>query len=94
MKSITFKQYMNHMRKSYPDYEDVNDFYHILLDVYKSLHKADKTYFDNIFFLLGMSPKERLEYRTKMAEEGRELTPTQVDHLVETIQYALERADV
>ena len=93
MKTITFKEYITHMRLSYKDYEDCNNFYNIVLDVYKSLHKQDKSYYDDIHELLSYSPKQRLAYRTRMAEEGKELTPVHVDQLIESMQYALERAE-
>ncbi len=93
MKTITFREYRSHMTRSYPDYEDINNFYNIVLDVYKSLQRSDKTYYNDISQLLSMTPAERLEYRTAMAEEGKELTPIHVDQLIESMQYALERAE-
>ena len=92
MKMITFKEYVNHMRGNFPGYEDCNNFYQTVLDTYKSLQREDKSYFNDIHYIISLSPKDRLEYRTRMAEKGREFTPAQVDELVESLSYALNRA--
>jgi len=93
MKTITFKEYTEHMRKSYFDFVDENNFYSVVLDVYKSLQKADKSYYNDIHEMLSFTPTQRLHYRAKMAEEGKEMTPEHVDQLIESMQYALERAE-
>ncbi len=93
MKTITFKEYTEHMRKSYFDFVDENNFYSVVLDVYQSLQKSDKSYYNDIHEMLSFTPADRLAYRAKMAEEGKEMTPEHVDQLIESMQYALERAE-
>lgn len=93
MKTITFKEYTEHMRKTYFDFVDENNFYSVVLDVYKSLQKSDKSYYNDIHEMLSFTPTQRLHYRAKMAEEGKEMTPEHVDQLIESMQYALERAE-
>lgn len=93
MKTITFKEYTEHMRKTYFDFVDENNFYKVVLDVFKSLQSCDKEYYNDIHQMLSFTPAERLEYRAKMAEEGKEMTPQHVDQLIQSMQYALERAE-
>lgn len=93
MKTITFREYISHMRREYHDYEDCNNFYNIVLDVFKSLRRQDKQYYNDIEDLLSMTSEDRLAYRTAMAEEGKELTPVHVDQLIKSMQYAKERAE-
>ena len=82
------------MRKTYPDYEDDNDFYSTLLLVFKALHKSDKRYYLDIAPLTSLDKAGRLRYRYEQAVNGREMTPVQVDQLIHTINYAKEMADV
>lgn len=93
MKMITFKEYMTHMQKSYPDFVDHDNFYNVVLNVYKSVRTEDKEYYLSVVDILSYDPFERRKYRNKMAEEGKELTPKQVNQLIESMQYALERAE-
>ena len=80
------------MRENFPDFEDKNNFYQTVIDTYSSLQHSDKSYFQDLQYIITLSPTDRLEYRTRMAEKGRELTPAQVDHLVETLSFTLNRA--
>jgi len=93
VKMITFKEYMNFMFIKHEDYKDINNFYHIVLDVYKSIRRQDKSYYDDIAALLSMTRADRLEYRMQMAEQGKELTPTEVDQLIESMEFARKRAE-
>ena len=93
MKTITFREYLYHMQKSYPKFTDKDNFYNVVLNIYKSVHKEDKQYYTDVCDILSYDVEGRRKYRTKMAEEGKELTPEQVDQLIESMQYALERAE-
>ena len=93
MKTITFREYLAHMQQSYPKFTDRDNFYNVALHVYKSVHKEDKEYYTSVCDILTYDVQGRRTYRNKMAEEGKELTPEQVDQLIESMQYALERAE-
>ena len=89
---ITFKEYVNHMRDNFPGFEDENNFYQTVIDTYSSLQHEDKHYYNDLLYITTLNKDDRLEYRRRMAEKGRELTPAQVDHLVESLQFAVNRA--
>ena len=89
---ITFKEYVKHMRDNFPSYEDDCNFYQTVIDTYSSIQHEDKHYYNDLLYITTLSKDDRLEYRRRMAEKGRELTPAQVDHLVESLQFAINRA--
>jgi len=93
MKTFLRKQYLDHMQKTYPDYEDKDDFYNIALLVFKGLQKSDKDYFLDIASLTELDKAGRLKYRHMQAEAGRELTPLQVDQLIDSINYAKDAVE-
>ena len=52
-----------------------NNFYKLCLD-------SDKVTMDYLHDVINMSPDERLELRTRIAERGFELTPNQLDQYI------------
>lgn len=60
--------------------------------LFKTILKTkDKGKLNELHDLTLMSKKDRLIYRYALACEGKELTPTQVDHYLLAIQFALEQ---
>jgi len=93
MKTLLKKDYITHMQNTYPEYEDKNDFYHIALLVFMGLQKSDKDSFLDIASLTELDKAGRLKYRQMQAEDGRELTPLQVDQLIDSINYAKDMVE-
>jgi len=60
-------------------------------DVYKEIHSTtDKQTLSHMYDLTQMNDEERKLYRYALACQGIELTPTQIDQFLISIDYALK----
>ena len=88
MKKPTKKSFYEHMSLKFnTKYKDPQG-YLTLLDVIEEAQD------DNVFMSLAeltlMSKTDRLIYRNKMAELGKEMTPLQIDQYLAIVEYGLE----
>ena len=67
---------------------DMNDAYDTYLDLVKQIDKNDSSV-EHMARMIGMDRKERLRWRMCLAEEGIEMTPSQVDEYVVILEMAL-----
>jgi hypothetical protein len=65
-----------------------SDSYDVLLEIIAEA--KEESNFMDLAELTLMTKTDRLIYRNRLACEGEELTPTQVDEYLATIEYALE----
>ncbi len=81
----SFYEYMSvRFNRKYRDSET----YDMLLEIIQEAR--DETAFMDLAELTLMNKTDRLIYRNRLACEGEELTPMQVDEYLATIEYALE----
>lgn len=86
---ITKKEFSDYMTEKYGD-EDYSDLY----KSFKSFSKmTDSKQIAELRDLVKMNKKQRIIYRHAMASYGKELTPTQLDQYISTIEYALLQID-
>ena len=67
---------------------DMDDAYDTYLDLIKQIDKNDSTA-EHMARMITMNRKERLRWRMCLAEEGIEMTPSQVDEYVVILEMAL-----
>jgi hypothetical protein len=67
---------------------DMNDAYDTYLDLIKQIDKNDSSV-EHMARMIGMDREERLQWRMCLAEEGIEMTPSQVDEYVVILELAL-----
>ena len=67
---------------------DMDDAYDCYLDLVKQIDENDTT-IEYMARMVTMSQKERLRWRMCLAEEGIEMTPSQVDEYVVILEMAL-----
>ena len=81
----SFYEYMSvRFNRKYRDSET----YDMLLEIIQEAR--DETAFMDLAELTLMNKTDRLIYRNRLACEGEELTPMQVDEYLATIEFALE----
>lgn len=89
----TKKGFYEYMEKKYgthfKSHEIKNQFYGKLLDTIEEANKDDQN-LSALIELTMMTKTDRLIYRNTMSCIGIEYTPTQVDILISTIEYALD----
>lgn len=89
MKKPTRKSFYEYMSKRFDvNYRD-RDGYATLLAIIKNASNSDEE-FSNLVEIISMNNTDRLIYRNTLAEQGRELTPRQVNEYIAIIQYGLE----
>ena len=67
---------------------DMDDAYDTYLDLVKQIDRDDSTA-EHMARMIGMNREERLRWRMCLAEEGIEMTPSQVDEYVVILEMAL-----
>jgi len=67
---------------------DMDDAYDTFLDLTKQLHETDKSLI-MMERMSEMSKEERLHWRMCLAEEGIEMTPSQVDEYIILLELAI-----
>lgn len=86
---ITKKEFTDYMTDVYGE-EDYSDLY----KSFKTFAKlTDNEQISELRNLVKMDKRKRLIYRHAMASHGKELTPTQLDQYLSTIEYALLQID-
>lgn len=86
---ITKKEFTDYMTEMYGT-EDYTDLY----KTFKTFAKlTDNEQISELRSLVKMDKRKRLIYRHAMAAHGKELTPTQLDQYISTIEYALLQID-
>lgn len=86
---ITKKEFTDYMTEMYGE-EDYSDLY----KSFKSFSKVkDSSQIKELRDLTKMTKPQRMRYRNAMAAHGKELTPTQLDQYLSTIEYALLQID-
>ena len=81
------KTFFEHIRLLYGTEYCTDKGYDFLLRIINN--KEDEEYMSYLQELIGMSIKQKYEYRNILAENGTELTPKQLDQKLFIIQYAL-----
>ena len=89
MKRPTKKSFYEYMSIKYDCKFKSNEAYMTLLDVIQEADKSEKSFMDLAELTL-MNKTDRLIYRNKMACEGIEMTPVQVDQHLSIVEYGLE----
>tara|TARA_B100000073_G_C23542449_1_gene496687 strand:- start:266 stop:547 length:282 start_codon:yes stop_codon:yes gene_type:complete len=90
MKRPTKKAFYEYMSERFDKFKDKNSHcYDNLLDVIAEASKDDSRLME-LAELTIMNTTDRLIYRNKMACEGVEMTPRQVNEYLATIEYGLE----
>ncbi len=92
MKRPTKKAFYEYMSERYDRKFKDNKAYDELLDIIVQASDSNSKMMELAELTL-MSRADRLIYRNTKACEGIELTPTQVDEYLSTIEYALEHID-
>jgi hypothetical protein len=83
----TKKEFFDHMSKLLGEKYRYSHAY----DIYKEIYSTtDKKVLAQMYDLTQMNDKERKVYRTALACQGLELTPSQVDQFLLSIDYALK----
>lgn len=83
----TKKEFFDHMSKLLGEKYRYSHAY----DIYKEIYSTtDKKVLAQMYDLTQMNEKERLFYRTALSCQGLELTPSQVDQFLLSIDYALK----
>jgi hypothetical protein len=67
---------------------NIDDYYDTYLDLLQQLDKNDDS-LEYMARMVTMNSKERLEWRRCLAEEGIEMTPSQVDEYVVILELAI-----
>ena len=67
---------------------NMDDAYDTYLDIIKQMSENDDAT-DHIDQMISMNPYERLRWRMCLAEEGIEMTPSQVDEYIVILELAL-----
>jgi len=89
MKRPTKKAFYDYMSDKYnAKYKDALS-YIVLLDTIQAADKSESSFMDLAELTL-MNKTDRLIYRNKMACNGTEMTPLQVDQYLSIVEYALE----
>jgi hypothetical protein len=87
---VTKKEFTDYMSELYGDDNDYSDLY----KSFKTFSRIkDKGQIRELRDLTKMDKRKRLLYRYALAANGRELTPSQVDQYMSTIEYALLQID-
>lgn len=90
-KMINKKEFFDHMSTIYDDEYDGNNLYRTL----KSLVKIkNNDQIQNLREMVLMDHEQRLFYRSELAANGKELTPTQVDQYISMVEYALSHINL
>lgn len=88
---INKKEFFDHMSEIYSEEYDGNNLYRTL----KSLIKIkDDQQIQNLREMVLMDHEQRLFYRSELAANGKELTPTQVDQYISMVEYALSHINL
>lgn len=87
---VNKQEFFNYMSILYE--EDYND-----VDVYRTMKKIlkikDIDHIKDLQNLIDMDKPTRLKYRMTLANNGKELTPRQLDQYLSMIEYALRNMD-
>ena len=88
-KRPTKKAFFEYMSLKYDNKFKDQTAYDVLLDIIQEASKSD-AHMMALAELTLMNKTDRLIYRNRLACEGEELTPVQVDEYLATIEYGLE----
>lgn len=89
MDKPTKKSFYDYMSTKYNVKFKDKDTYDLLLETINQASSSDEI-LCGLIDLLGMSKVDRLIYRNSLAENGKELTPLQVDMYLSMVEYALD----
>lgn len=89
MDKPTKKSFYDYMSAKYNMKFKDKDTYDLLLETINQASSSDEILY-GLIDLLGMSKVDRLIYRNSLAENGKELTPLQVDMYLSMVEYALD----
>ncbi len=89
MDKPTKKSFYDYMSTKYNVKFKDKDTYDLLLETINQASSSDEILY-GLIDLLGMSKVDRLIYRNSLAENGKELTPLQVDMYLSMVEYALD----
>lgn len=87
---VTKQEFFAYMSALYDeDYDDTEAY-----KTFKSIVKLkDEKKIKELKAIVNMTKAQRLLYRHSLAANGKELTPTQLDQYISTIDYALSNID-
>lgn len=83
---ISKREFFQYMGTIYDEPYKDDETYEVFLSILKC---TDKSQLNQLHDLTLMTRRQRLQYRYILACSGKELTPSQVDQYITTIDYAL-----
>jgi len=73
---------------------DMDDAYDTYKDLVEQIAEGSDFVITQMFRMSEMNTRERLKWRMCLAEEGIEMTPTQVDEYIILLELALSQSDI
>ena len=73
---------------------DMDDAYDTYKDLVEQIADGSDFVITQMFRMSEMNTRERLKWRMCLAEEGIEMTPTQVDEYIILLELALSQSDI
>ena len=73
---------------------DMDDAYDTYKDLVEQIAEGSDFVITQMFRISEMNTQERLKWRMCLAEEGIEMTPTQVDEYIILLELALSQSDI
>ena len=73
---------------------DMDDAYKTYKDLVEQIAEGSDFVITQMFRMSEMNTRERLKWRMCLAEEGIEMTPTQVDEYIILLELALSQSDI
>jgi|TARA_B100000519_G_scaffold42240_1_gene32638 5,10-methylenetetrahydrofolate reductase len=73
---------------------DMDDAYDTYKDLVEQIAEGSDFVITQMFRMSEMNTQERLKWRMCLAEEGIEMTPTQVDEYIILLELALSQSDI